>query len=292
MSCSNNLKQLGLATHNHHDTYRRLPPGCANGTPPFGTVPPASPVNGYSWMVYLLPFMEQGPLFEKLPTNVASTDATVAAVAGSTALNGAPIIAGFRCPSSPLDVETAPNAPGSMISDYVAVAGVSTAYATAAVAGFTPQNEVACSGNANAATNGAMYFNSKTKMASFTDGLSNTLLISEVADFFTINNTTKSDFRPSRPYGFTMGCANNTTTPSYNTTTIGHNINLKKFAAESCTTGPCSTGGNQTPLISAHSGVVVAVLGDGSVRTLPSTTDAITLSRMAARNDGQPVTLP
>jgi prepilin-type N-terminal cleavage/methylation domain-containing protein len=46
--CMNNLKQFGVAVHNHHDTYRRLPPG--------GTIPWA----GDGWGFNILPFIEQG----------------------------------------------------------------------------------------------------------------------------------------------------------------------------------------------------------------------------------------
>src|SRR5205085_6405856 len=56
LSCANNLKQIGLAAHNYHDTYQHLPPGIGyyptttNGT--FGT----------SWF-HLLPYLEQGNLY-------------------------------------------------------------------------------------------------------------------------------------------------------------------------------------------------------------------------------------
>ena len=55
MSCQNNLKQLGLALHNHHDTYKRLPKSedsketytCCWGT----------------WQVLILPYIEQDNLY-------------------------------------------------------------------------------------------------------------------------------------------------------------------------------------------------------------------------------------
>src|SRR5947209_18904122 len=65
LKCQNNLKQLGLALHNHHDTRGRLPPGGANDQPPFGTDAPNSSHWGSSWMVYILPFIEQDSLYRK-----------------------------------------------------------------------------------------------------------------------------------------------------------------------------------------------------------------------------------
>src|SRR5213596_885846 len=56
--CVNNLKQIGLACHSHHDALKRLPPGGANDQPPFGTQAGSSNNWGSSWMVYLLPYIE------------------------------------------------------------------------------------------------------------------------------------------------------------------------------------------------------------------------------------------
>src|SRR4051812_36002603 len=48
MSCTNNLKQIGLAFHNYHDTYSALPPARVD--------------DGATWAVYILPYIEQDNL--------------------------------------------------------------------------------------------------------------------------------------------------------------------------------------------------------------------------------------
>ncbi len=61
-SSSNNLKQIGLALHNYHDTYRQFPPAVvtdANGNPL------------YSGRVLLLPFLEQKPLSDQWDLSAA-----------------------------------------------------------------------------------------------------------------------------------------------------------------------------------------------------------------------------
>ena len=61
--CQNNLKQIGLALHNFHDSNKRLPPGTSRDQPPFG---PAAAQWGTNWMVYILPYVEQGGLFNQI----------------------------------------------------------------------------------------------------------------------------------------------------------------------------------------------------------------------------------
>jgi len=60
--CVNNLKQIGLGLHNYHDTYRTYPPsGILYGDPK--TVPHQVPYH-HTWLLMLLPFLEQGALYE------------------------------------------------------------------------------------------------------------------------------------------------------------------------------------------------------------------------------------
>ena len=67
MQCSNNLKQLGLACHNYSDTYKSLPWNNDLGN----AVAPGNPANRWnqlSWLVSALPFIEQGPMYDRITT--------------------------------------------------------------------------------------------------------------------------------------------------------------------------------------------------------------------------------
>ncbi len=70
MSCSNNFKQIGLGLHNYHSTYKELPKN-AGGTHGQGTDPwwGGGGENNrlyLSWMVGVLPFVEQQALWEQI----------------------------------------------------------------------------------------------------------------------------------------------------------------------------------------------------------------------------------
>ncbi len=68
--CKNNLKQLGLALHNYHDVYGKVPPlavGDGRNVIRFAvTVSNVGNRDGWGWPVYLLPFLDQAPLYNTL----------------------------------------------------------------------------------------------------------------------------------------------------------------------------------------------------------------------------------
>src|SRR5688572_28345613 len=55
--CTNNLKQIGIALHNYHDTLQTLPSGW---------IMKAGNEAEWGWTTFILPYAEQQPLYEKL----------------------------------------------------------------------------------------------------------------------------------------------------------------------------------------------------------------------------------
>src|SRR5262245_39475981 len=66
MQCQNNLKQMGLAMHNFHDTFGRMPPCGQSNT-----------ANRWGWQVAILPYIEQANLFQQLGAPDLTTTASM-----------------------------------------------------------------------------------------------------------------------------------------------------------------------------------------------------------------------
>src|SRR5690348_692803 len=66
LKCTNNLKQIGLALHNYHDTHQVLPPGYTDGNNDPNRTPDADVGPGWGWAAYLLPPLEQGNLYNRI----------------------------------------------------------------------------------------------------------------------------------------------------------------------------------------------------------------------------------
>ena len=137
--CKNQLKQLGLALHNYHDTFiTTMPPGYVYH---IGAAP-GSLSNGWGWGTMILPYIDQAPLYNTF-TAPASTQSLTRGLIGSTAaFTGGveTVISSQRCPSDP-GVATVVGTTGVLLispfgrSNYVGVAG-SRYYLTGGVATF------------------------------------------------------------------------------------------------------------------------------------------------------------
>jgi prepilin-type N-terminal cleavage/methylation domain-containing protein len=57
--CLNNLKQIDLALHQYHDIYKRFPPSLDYGLVPWLPAPNQGWTYSWSWMAYILPYIEQ-----------------------------------------------------------------------------------------------------------------------------------------------------------------------------------------------------------------------------------------
>jgi prepilin-type N-terminal cleavage/methylation domain-containing protein/prepilin-type processing-associated H-X9-DG protein len=117
--CQNNLKQLGLAVHSYHDAYKYFPPA-------FSKNPPQAS-NNWGWATWILPHVEQGPLFSSLNPLVNSL------VQDTNTNLPLPV---FTCPSDPSG-PTNPNIGGYGKSNYTVSEQVSDGGSTYKISQIT-----------------------------------------------------------------------------------------------------------------------------------------------------------
>lgn len=159
MQCSNNLKQVGLALHNYHDSRNAFPPGYISKVASTGSeIGP-----GWGWASMILPQMEQAALFERINFSVNIEHSMNSFVRTQS-------VPTLLCPSDPTtstwmtrnrDLST-----GSVLSDICEVA--STNYV-----GVFGTSEPGVDGD------GIFFRNVATSFRDILDGTSTTLMVGE-----------------------------------------------------------------------------------------------------------------
>ena len=280
--CKNNLKQLGLAVHNYHDTYQGFQLGCEgqqNGW-------------GISMWVGLLPNFDQAPMYNAWDMNGTHTG-WVDVNANNGALANGKSIPVFNCPSSPVPVFGAPrgNAPaGVNVPSYAGNAGtINTTFGT-----FT-ENRSGSNGHGQFGKGGFYIQGSWTKMRDLVDGTTNVVCIAEQSDWCkdSSNGNAKFDCRSSGGggpgYGWSMGQGSNNfaSDRQHGLSTTQYQPGSKIFNGRPA--GLDSDLGANFPVQSAHTGGSHVLLGDGSVRFISDNINYQTYLMLACRDDGNVV---
>ena len=73
-ACKNNLKQIGLAMHNHHDSFKRFPASSGVSRDPSGNI---TAIDGSSWLVRILPYIEEQVIDFMEPPEISDTLSTL-----------------------------------------------------------------------------------------------------------------------------------------------------------------------------------------------------------------------
>jgi prepilin-type N-terminal cleavage/methylation domain-containing protein len=156
ISCANNLKQIGLALHNYHDTYGQLPPSQR---------PPLPGSVRHRWVTYLLPFFEQDNLRDRYNLHYSWNDPANREVVATR-------LKVVECPATPHPdrLDSPPEGAWDAFAatgDYAAITHVDlrlyhAGYVDTYGLGMLPKN-------------------SNPRLADVTDGLSNTIMVTESA---------------------------------------------------------------------------------------------------------------
>ena len=294
--CKNNFKQIGLALHNYHDTFTRMP---------IGVTTSSSGGWGHSFWIGLLPYMDQAPLFSQFVPNGPSTGYTGGGTTSAGQMINGPLVRGkllptLACPSSPLpNFKDTGGGIQTQVAHYVGISGavddaVGTTngfYNSTATPQFNSDNCCSCTVQGIHARGGTLLANDCINFKDMTDGTSNIIMVSEQSDF--AMNTTNQQVMITNNHGWMMGTDNLSQTGSprrFNLTTVRYAPNaVKRSGAVGALAGVCNNDGANNGIFSPHSGGVHALMGDGTVRFLSENIELGTLKRLCTRNDGQVV---
>jgi prepilin-type N-terminal cleavage/methylation domain-containing protein/prepilin-type processing-associated H-X9-DG protein len=254
VSCQNNLKQIGLATHNRASVYGGIVTGQKVGN-----------ATTY-WGAIILPEIEQGTVAAVYDYSKSFSDPanrTTALIQIKT----------YLCPAVPKTnrTSTIPGPAQAAVSDYNGVFGVSllmwTATPTTLTSPYPGMNGVAGVFST--------LLNSKTRFEQITDGTSNTLLFVEMAG------------RPDKYIGRTNTGA---LLPNYSAWVSENASSLYGWSPDGTARGRCMVNcSNNISAYSFHAGGANVCLADGSVRFIRDTIQAETFAAMCTMAGGEVV---
>jgi prepilin-type N-terminal cleavage/methylation domain-containing protein/prepilin-type processing-associated H-X9-DG protein len=257
MSCANNLKQIGLASHNFHDTHQYLVPAWIgdNSLDPDGWA---------TWGVLLLPFLEQDNIYRLWDLRYAASRQTPAAYQQQVKM--------YNCPTRPAPVLSVGDfrSPGGGLTDYAACFGTDAL--------FDRSNGAILPANGPYSVDGSgvpilVSWRGQLTLVSITDGTSNTLMFGE-------KHVRPNSLRGKNEDRSVFGGQNNSIRRMAGVGVNGDQRPLRPPQDQNGALANTSFGG-------PHSGVCQFVFCDGSVKAVPTATNLQTLTYLISRNDGQ-----
>lgn len=267
IQCSNNLKQLGIAVHNFHDSTLKLPPVHLGG-------PTTHPYRSGTGFIVVLPYLEQQALFEKFDTTTEYDQGINPAAA---ALSGSSLKV-YQCASrgrqSGKMSDAAPQVGGT--GDY--------AFCSVATANFQHQHQSPDSvlfgmlvGAAHK-PNGSPW-QSRTAFKDVTDGLSSTAMIGEKHIYV------RDLYKGGSPGGSADGniyvTEETTWYECHSVRNMDHQDGLSRGLQDNFSFERYKMFG------SAHPEICMFVLGDGAVRAIRRNIDRSILRMLGDRRDGE-----
>lgn len=289
--CSDHLKQWGLALYSHHS---------ARGVFPPGTRVAQGGGWGTSFYVALLPFVEQGSLYDRWPWGVH--DGYWEGNAPLRMLLDKAMIPPLRCPSDPMPPWSSMPPVGDSGSasvahaSYVGIMGAAGDEPTASPPFLEPRVAQCCLSwmepiDGLSSRGGMLPPSQSIRLKECTDGTSHVLIMGETSDFgmdyagrknYVIGGSTYWGFQMGAflpPEPFSPG---STIDRSYNITAIRHPIGTRDVNLPGI--GEAHPPNN--PMLSTHPGGCLALMTDCSVHFMADSTSLVLLKRLATRDDG------
>jgi prepilin-type N-terminal cleavage/methylation domain-containing protein/prepilin-type processing-associated H-X9-DG protein len=262
--CKNNLKQLGLALHNYHDSYNQLPPGSIHNR------------NSLGLHVFILPQLDQAAVYNQI-------DFSLVGYATYNALLGSLDMPALLCPSATKLYENGSTTlrtlhyygnggpkgpmPAPLTGNYPC-----NGNSAAAECNIPPAALTAHGGYSQA---GVFTRNFGAKFRDILDGTTNTFMIGEIS--FTKSSTGVDNV------GFRVWHRGSDTTPSGAFKNVVYAINSTGYNG--------STNFNDISLGSNHEGGCHVLMCDGSVQFVSENVDLTLYRSNASRDTGEAETL-
>ncbi len=271
--CSNNLKQLALGLHNHHDANLVFPPGQFNNF-----YRNDAPWIRGCWIHPTLPYIEQANLYRLFETQVAGNGWALFGDNGGGAAMAtfkSTLVPPLVCPSDPNSPKTQTRDTNTMNGVAGTVQGLHTNYVTNA--GSTVFGQFGLD------LNGMFFVKSKTRITDATDGSSNTLMLSEI---LLVPDTTTNDLR-GRYCNSWYGNSWFGTLRTPNTTVadvVGYQGISTTFAPSTVVT---ATPNAYLAARSKHTGGVNVAMCDGSIRFMRESVNALVWLNAGTRAGGE-----
>jgi type II secretory pathway pseudopilin PulG len=253
MSCQNNMRQIGLALHNYESAHRRFPSDRL-----------ITPRQG--WGTLILPFIEQSALHNQYDFNFDYWDRENE-LATQTPLSI------YACPATPGGQRLIPNDTGQTINDIGDPPTRSMSGDYYSLSGYFDPIQ------ANPVSAAGMLHASNGRPRDVTDGLSNTICISELAGRPTFYRARQAVPDSEKPGWFN----------EWGPWAAPQRIFHSGFTHDGLTRfGPCAVNcSNLESIYSFHSTGANVVLGDGATRFLSDTTPVQVIYQMINCQDGQ-----
>jgi prepilin-type N-terminal cleavage/methylation domain-containing protein len=290
-TCSNNLKQQGLAMHNYEGANGFFPPVGTNFSPAPSGNPYGAQTQGHSFYTFILPYMEQDSIFKLLNLQRSAIDpANMPTPLGVLTVNpGAQKIKMYVCPSAPtrtVNYVAAGFVPPLLTAAYSDLGaidyGVITGIGSGLVSnGFLPTGTpTGDTGMFDYATIRNNVMSPTVKHGKCLDGLSNTIVIAEDAGRI-------DRWRKGRPV--TGGAHSGGAWADYNSEYYVHGYSNDGVSGSA---GGCIINcTNDNEIYSFHPGGAMALRGDGSVTFLREQTSVQVVAAAVSAAGGEPLQL-
>jgi prepilin-type N-terminal cleavage/methylation domain-containing protein/prepilin-type processing-associated H-X9-DG protein len=284
MSCTNNIRQLGLALHNYHDSLGRLPPGFIS-TPGIGNQDAQTGDwgPGWGWLAILLPYVEQDNLQKSLQWDRPCWDA-----ANSSQVKMSVKV--YLCPSAnnpqptvgvtDINLSTLNNAVFAR-ANYVHNVGWNDIWSSPASTNYEDQF-FGC--------NGVMYRNSRVRFAEVADGLSNTVFAGERTPHLA-DAVWPGVVPGAKHYSYHEFASSGTGGPGINydnaSSYVGANSGPSIYESPQVIHPPNWPGGHTDQMHALHPSGANVLMGDGSVRFVAASIRLSVWQWLCSRNGGE-----